>query len=60
MIITSARTIQDAAAIHCRCWDSPAWDKAREIRDCIIDERDPEWPNDDFWSEVDKLAPRPE
>jgi hypothetical protein len=60
MIITSTRTVEDAAKLHCRYWDSPAWEQARVIRDRIIDERDPEWPNDAFWSEVDKLAPRPE
>jgi hypothetical protein len=57
--ITSAKTIQDAAAIHCRYWNRPAWEAARKIRDRIIDREDPEWPNSEFWSEVDKISPDP-
>ena len=53
-------TLQDAAAIHCRYWGSPAWEWARAVRDQIIDREDPEWPHEAFWAEVDKIWPHPE
>ena len=57
--LTSAKTLRDAAVIHCRYWNTETWEAAVHVRDHIINELDPEWPHEAFWSEVDKLAPRP-
>lgn len=58
--LMSAKTLEDAAIIHCRFWQSPMWNTAVKVRDRLIDEFDPEWPHNRFWEEVEKLAPRPE
>ena len=47
--------IRKAAMLHCRFWHTAAWKKARDLRDDLIDEYDPEWPHSRFWDEVDKL-----
>ena len=59
MEITRTQTLEDAAKLHWRYWHSAAWEKARAIRDRIIDREDPEWPNTAFWDEVEKLDPDP-
>lgn len=50
-----ADPIRKAAMIHCRFWHTAAWEKARTMRDDLIDEYDPEWPHDRFWDAVDAL-----
>ena len=41
--------------IHCRFWQTAAWEKARAMRDNLIDEHDPEWPHSHFWDMVDEI-----
>lgn len=63
--LTSAKTLQDAAILHCRYIHSNASRAVRlvglELRDNIITELDWEWPHVAFWEEVekiDKVCPR--
>lgn len=44
-----------AAMLHVRFWHTAAWEKARAMRDNLIDEHDPEWPHDRFWDAVDAI-----
>lgn len=56
MTITSASSIGDAAAIHCRYfYSSPrVWEAARTIRDRLVGDDPGSW--DLFWEEVDGLV----
>lgn len=56
MTITSASSIVDAAAIHCRYfYSSPrVWEVARTIRDHLVGDDPESW--DLFWEEVDGLV----
>lgn len=58
--LTSAKTLHDAAVIHCRYLfaSKPIWDKAFEMRDNIIAELDWKWPHVAFWEEVENIAPQ--
>lgn len=48
--------LRKAAMIHVRFWHAAAWERARTMRDDLIDEYDPEWPHVHFWDEVDELG----
>jgi len=47
--------LRRAAMLHCRFWQTAAWEKTRAMRDDLIDEHDPEWPHNHFWNEVDEV-----
>jgi len=47
--------VHKAAMIHCCFWHMAAWEKARAMRDDLIDEHDPEWPHNRFWNAVDAV-----